>query len=390
MISNLLFCKNQRINNKVFYNIKSYFSNEINKNKNFIKVLDREYIKITGKDTKKFLQGICSNDTSKLIKNGDCIAATFLQPTGRILADSLIYDISSKKISNEESNNKENVESVVIETHSLLISPLAKYLGMYKLRSKVKIEKISLDCYLSFKTMDNKEIELNAKEFNSIVASVDPRCYDLGTRFLILNDKDDKIDTKEYQQLKCIYNQFRMSRGIAEGPEITNKIPLECNLDFLNYINFNKGCYVGQELIARTKYKGLIRKRLLPFLINSNIPDSIKSNNHFDLNQFKFLNKEEINDIQSLVNINSNNNNIIKIDDKISLTLDNGDNTSIGEVICINNNQSIGIAMIRLNNILSLTNIGPFYINNSTSIQFFQPSWWPQLDPVTGKSINTN
>lgn len=385
MLSNFLYCKNQRIN-KIFYNIKYYFSNDITSNKNFINVIDREYIKITGKDTKKFLQGICTNDTSKLIKYGDCIAAIFLQPTGRILADTLIYDISSKNISNKDSNNIEYIESVIIETHLLLTTSLAKHIGMYKLRSKVKIEKISLKCYISFKTMDNKEMELNVKKFNSIVASVDPRCYDLGTRFLILNDKNDKIDTKEYQQLKNIYNQFRMLRGIAEGPEIINKIPLECNLDFLNYINFNKGCYVGQELIARTKHNGLVRKRLIPFLIISNIPDSIKFNN--DLNQFKLLNKEEINYIQSLVDNNNNNTNI-KIGDKISLTLDSEDNTTIGEIMCINN-QYIGIAMIRLNNILSLTNIGPFYINKSTSIQFFKPTWWPEIDHITGKSIIAN
>ena len=43
--------------------------------------------------------------------------------------------------------------------------------------------------------------------------------------------------------------------GVAEGKELENRIPLECNLDLLNAIDFNKGCYVGQELTARTKYQ---------------------------------------------------------------------------------------------------------------------------------------
>ena len=48
--------------------------------------------------------------------------------------------------------------------------------------------------------------------------------------------------------------------GIADGPELAGRIPLECNLDLLHYISFSKGCYVGQELTARTKYKvGQIR-----------------------------------------------------------------------------------------------------------------------------------
>jgi folate-binding protein YgfZ len=51
------------------------------------------------------------------------------------------------------------------------------------------------------------------------------------------------------------YEIFRYANGIAEGQEMAGRIPLECNLDLLNYICFRKGCYVGQELTARTKYK---------------------------------------------------------------------------------------------------------------------------------------
>lgn len=57
--------------------------------------------------------------------------------------------------------------------------------------------------------------------------------------------------------------------GVAEGKALQNRIPLECNLDLLHYISFTKGCYVGQELTARTKFKGLLRKRLVPFLCSS-------------------------------------------------------------------------------------------------------------------------
>lgn len=46
-------------------------------------------------------------------------------------------------------------------------------------------------------------------------------------------------------------------------------IPLEYNLDGLNAISFTKGCYVGQELIARSHFRGVIRKRLMPVQIAS-------------------------------------------------------------------------------------------------------------------------
>lgn len=52
-----------------------------------------------------------------------------------------------------------------------------------------------------------------------------------------------------------LYTRYRYLHGLGEGHELTEKIPLEMNLDLLNYISFTKGCYVGQELIARTKHK---------------------------------------------------------------------------------------------------------------------------------------
>ena len=51
------------------------------------------------------------------------------------------------------------------------------------------------------------------------------------------------------------YEMFKFLNGLAEADAVVGRIPLECNLDLLNYICFSKGCYIGQELTARTKYK---------------------------------------------------------------------------------------------------------------------------------------
>ena len=65
------------------------------------------------------------------------------------------------------------------------------------------------------------------------------------------NDNDDDNDRK--------YRVHRYMNGLWCDPrEIYGKIPLECNMDLLEYISFSKGCYIGQELIARTKYKGTL------------------------------------------------------------------------------------------------------------------------------------
>jgi folate-binding protein YgfZ len=60
---------------------------------------------------------------------------------------------------------------------------------------------------------------------------------------------------------------LRKLAGIAEGTEISSRTALECNQDFLNAISFSKGCYLGQELTARSNFTGVVRKRIVPVMI---------------------------------------------------------------------------------------------------------------------------
>ena len=98
----------------------------------------------------------------------------------------------------------------------------------------------------------------------AILSVRDPRIFSLGIRSLyndeIIPDVCHAIDGKMLDNSSVPlsasdYNRIRLLNGLMEGPEIVNRIPLECNLDLLNYIDFTKGCYVGQELTARTKFK---------------------------------------------------------------------------------------------------------------------------------------
>ena len=63
------------------------------------------------------------------------------------------------------------------------------------------------------------------------------------------------------------YDRLRISLGVPDGSRdlpVEKAILLENGFDELNAIDWDKGCYLGQELTARTRYRGLVRKRLMP------------------------------------------------------------------------------------------------------------------------------
>ena len=161
---------------------------------------------------------------------------------------------------------------IVIEAHLLAITPLSSYLSMYKLRSKVKISP-SMN-YISVLDSDQRPVDqlIDIKEDAKMVGMVpiisvtDPKVASIGTRHLLhITPKNNGTETAYDASIRknasrkfsptSKYHFLRLLNGLVEGPEIINRIPLECNLDLLNYVDFAKGCYVGQELTARTKFK---------------------------------------------------------------------------------------------------------------------------------------
>jgi folate-binding protein YgfZ len=71
------------------------------------------------------------------------------------------------------------------------------------------------------------------------------------------------------------YDRLRLSLGIPDGsrdPVLEKSILLESGFDELNGVDWQKGCYIGQELTARTRYRGLVKKRLMPVRIEGPTP----------------------------------------------------------------------------------------------------------------------
>jgi len=212
-----------------------------------LRVPNRHYIDVTGKDAIKFLQGIMTNDATRLQRYGDALACVFLTPKGRVMADALLYSLGKQR--------------VLVEVHDSVHAPLLRHMTIHKLRSSVTISAAAEN----YRCFVQRFLPL-PQSVENVLSVPDPRGQEFGTRILTLQEPaaDEVAASVEYER-------FRQLKGLPDTTEIVGRIPLECNLDLLNYISFSKGCYVGQELVSRTKFRGILRKRVLPYIVMSSV-----------------------------------------------------------------------------------------------------------------------
>jgi folate-binding protein YgfZ len=160
-----------------------------------------------------------------------------------------------------------------------------KRLSLYKLRSEVTLENVcdqfavlAVWGYSSvLDTLGLSAIPGGARPLKEGCAFVDPRLVELGARIILPQDKIQNF----YESAGITFTSFddydfhRLKMGVPDGSRdilIDRGVLLECGLDELNAIDWNKGCYMGQELTARTRYRGLVRKRLIPVHIQGETP----------------------------------------------------------------------------------------------------------------------
>ena len=110
-----------------------------------------------------------------------------------------------------------------------------------------------------------------------MVIYVDPRLSALGCRAIIPRDSSPDFFTNAgfAPGDAAGYDHHRLALGIPDGSrdlEREKATLLESNFDQLNGVDWDKGCYMGQELTARTKYRGLVKKRIMPVHIEGPLP----------------------------------------------------------------------------------------------------------------------
>jgi len=204
---------------------------------------DRAVLRVTGAEAHKLLQGVITNSLDKA-KDGAAIHAGLLTPQGKILFDFFVVADGG---------------GFLIEVAKDNVAELAKRLGFYKLRAQVEIAEAP-EFIVAAQWGDTPNIPGGA------IAFTDPRLPEMGMRILLQAGADvAALGCAEAQEAD--YHAMRIRIGVPEGGRdyaLGDTFPHEALFDQLNGVDFKKGCFVGQEVVARMQHRGTTRKRVVP------------------------------------------------------------------------------------------------------------------------------
>ena len=223
----------------------------------FVGLGDRAVLSVSGSDASGFLQGLITNDVEKL-GGGAAIHAALLTPQGKYLFDFLVF---------------RRGDAFCLDCEAEARQALAKRLAMYRLRADVAIDAAVPD---TVHAVFGDDAEDAARRIEGADVFADPRHPALGARVFGQRGDEPLVRAGIARAALADYEAIRIAQGIPDGrrdlvPE--KSFLLENGFDELNGVDFEKGCYVGQEVTARMKHRNLVRKRLVPVRIDGAAPE---------------------------------------------------------------------------------------------------------------------
>jgi tRNA-modifying protein YgfZ len=208
---------------------------------------ERGVIEVGGEDRESFLQGLVSNDVAQAVP-GHAAWAALLTPQGKWLADFFMIADGDR---------------LLLDCERAQVPSLLQRLTRFRLRSKVTLRAVEeFSIYAAWDGPPTPPLTGQA-----IVAS-DPRLPEAGWRLL-------STTPMPATAFEADWDRHRLALGLPDGSrdlESEKTILLEAGFDELNGVSWTKGCYMGQELTARTKYRGLVKRRLVPVSVTGNLP----------------------------------------------------------------------------------------------------------------------
>lgn len=207
----------------------------------------RSILRLKGVDGFALVNNLATND-----KEGYC---NFLSPQGRVLFGALVA---------------RDGEDLLLELDKELFGVARRHLSMYSLRLKVRLDQDTSLVPCHWMMPDNTSSSSSSSSFpSSVVSSIVDTRLPNSRRIYI---PSSSLSSSSSPSSLHLYDMLKILHGCGESSQelVPNKsVPLECNLDVQGGVNFSKGCYLGQELIARAHFNGVIRKRLFPVLLSS-------------------------------------------------------------------------------------------------------------------------
>lgn len=218
----------------------------------------RALIRLSGDESIPLLQALVTHDVVNcLSEKHPTIYAHFLNVQGRVMCDTLIH----------RCNNQTNETHYLVECDVDMKEELTAHIRKYRLRKKVDVVDVSSE----YDVLSVQGADGLLPSSGVSVQTIDPRVRELGWRMVVssgvdvssLHSSAVESDDRDYHERRC---RLGVCEGVVDLPP-GKALPLESNLDYMNGVSFSKGCYLGQELTARTHFTGVTRKRIVPLEI---------------------------------------------------------------------------------------------------------------------------
>ena len=220
---------------------------------------DRGVVKVSGNDARDFLNGLVTTDVT-LLRSGLGRFGALLTPQGKITTDFLITEAPSG-----------HGGGFLLDCPRVLAQSLADKLGFYRLRAKVVVENLS-DSLAVLAAWDGDPA------LKPDLAFADPRSETLGWRILVPQELAQKAADLIGAEMvdNAAYEAHRIASGVPRGGLdfiYGDAFPHETNMDRLHGVDFDKGCYVGQEVVSRMQHRGTARTRTVRIILDGPAPE---------------------------------------------------------------------------------------------------------------------
>ncbi len=228
----------------------------------YVELDERGLLRVSGPDGRALLQGLITNDMDK-VSPTRALHAALLTPQGKFLHDFFVAEINGALILDCEGGAR--------------LDDLRERLLRYRLNADLEIgHAADLKVFALLGEEPDGEAG-QAWEFAGGITFTDPRLAAMGGRAILpaATAEDELLKAGFGKAERENYEARRLGLGLADGSrdlEVEKAVLLEGGFHELNGIDWEKGCYIGQELTARTKHRGLLKRRILPVTYDGPAP----------------------------------------------------------------------------------------------------------------------